>query len=80
MVRLRPSDTMSGPELQSARERTGMTQAQLAAAAGCSELHISKLELGMGKLGTGLCIRIRQALQGSEGSLNPPPFGRSSDH
>ena len=37
MVRLRPSDTMSGPELQSARQRAGMTQAQLAAAVGCSD-------------------------------------------
>ena len=71
---------MSGPELQSARQRAGMTQAQLAAAVGCSELHVSKLELGRGKLGTGLCTRIRRVLQGSEGSLNPPPFGRSSDH
>ena len=60
MVRLRPSDTMSARELQGARQRAGMTQAQLAAAVGCSELHVSKLELGRGKLGTGLCTRIRR--------------------
>jgi len=79
MVRLRPSDTMSGPELQKARQRTGLTQAELATAVGCSELYVSKLELGRGKLGTELCTRIRRVLQGSEDSLNPPPFGRNSD-
>jgi len=79
MVRLRPSDTMSGPELQSARQRGGMTEAQLAAAVGCTASHIRALEMGRTEMGTDLCTRIRRALRGSDSSLAPPPFGRSSD-
>ena len=77
MPRRQPSDTMNALELQSARQRAGLTQAELAAAVGCTASHVRALEMGRAEMGTDLCTRIRRVLQGSKGSLNPPPFGQA---